>query len=123
MRDGVSKRFQFLVDGLEVAAAFRELLVERAYFHLPALSLGDVIVGFEDRRRAFVFVAPQSPAARYHYFGSVGFGAPELALPTASPADLGLNILDGRRENRVQKFTGTLADGLLRRPTVHLLCA
>src|ERR1700687_4582598 len=82
MRDGISKRLQFLVDGFEICGTLCKFLVEALNFFFPALPFRNVVVRFQNGDRSFLFVAPQGPSARHHHLRSVRFGLLKLTLPT-----------------------------------------
>jgi hypothetical protein len=54
----------------------------------PPLSLGDVIIGFQDSHWPSALVLPQGPPARHTHQGSVSFRMDELPLPMASAEQL-----------------------------------
>src|SRR5882724_11030834 len=118
MRDGISKCLQFLITGLKRSAPFFQLFVESANLLLPPPALGDVIVGFQDRRRPPQFISPQRPSAGDYDLGSVSPGLLELAVPTPGTLQICANIVDRRRKGRLQKLVSALADRFLRRPAV-----
>ncbi len=84
MRDGIGKRFQFLVDGFELRGTLREFLVEALNFFFPALPFRNVVVRFQNRDGSLLLVAPQGPSARHHHLRPVRFGLLKLALPAVS---------------------------------------
>src|ERR1700730_17415027 len=121
MRDGISECLQFLISGLKLSGSFPKFFVKDANFLLPPLALGDVVVCFQDRNGLPLLVSPQRPSAGYYHPGSVSPGLLEFAIPTSGAQQLRVNLVNRRREDRLQKLVSALADRFLRRPAVQLL--
>src|SRR5260370_37250104 len=121
MRYGISKCLQFLITGFKRSAPFSQFFVEGANLLLPPSALGDVIVGFQDRRGPPQVISPQRPSARYYYLSSVSPGLLELAVPTPGTQQLRANIINRRRKSRLQTLVSALPDRFLRRPAIQLL--
>src|SRR5208282_5101457 len=62
-------------------------------------------------------------SAGYYQLGPVSPGLLEFAVPTPRAQKLRPNLLNRRREDRLQELVSRLADRFLRRPAVHLLSA
>src|SRR5882724_3271236 len=123
MRYGISKCFQFLINGLKVRSPFSKFFVECTNLQLPPLAIGDVIVGFQNRSRPPVLVSPQGPSARHYHLGSVSPGLFELTVPTVGTQQLRANLLNRRWKSSPQKLVSTLPGRFLRRPAIQLLCS
>src|SRR6266404_481559 len=122
MRYRVGKRFQFFISGLKLSGPFSKFFVEHANFMLPPISLGDVVVGLQNRNRGPVVVATQRPPARYHHAASIRLCVLELAFPATCAQQLGIDLVKGCREDSLQQTVGgDLADHFPCPPTVKLL--
>ena len=56
------------------------------------LRFGDIVVGFQDRKRPLSLVAQQRPSARHYDLGSISLGVYELAFPPAGTQQLRVNL-------------------------------
>ncbi|MEA2958809.1 MAG: hypothetical protein QOJ58_4344, partial [Alphaproteobacteria bacterium] len=87
------------------------------------LSLGDVIIGFQDSDWPSTLVMPQGPPARHSDLRSVSLRMDELPLPAASADQLRRDLFKSRWKNRPLELVRDMAERLLLVPTVQLLGA
>ena len=83
VRHRVRESLELLVARFEVEGSPFELRIELADFVLPALSLGDVGIRIQDRKRPAVGIVLQQPAARDDDLRAVRPGLCEFSLPSA----------------------------------------
>ena len=121
VRGGISERFQLLVARFQLAAPPLEVGIELPDPLLPALALGDVVVGREDRDRAILLVATERPAGRDDHLRSIRFRLRELALPAPGADQLRVDPLERHREDRLEQLVRGFPDRLFGRPSEQLL--
>ena len=92
-------------------------------FQFGLLAGGQVGVGYQVRCRETYVLGLHSPAARHDELTTIARGLHELTRPAPGPRQLGLDLLDGSWELRLEQMLRGLPHGLLAEPPVELLGA
>jgi hypothetical protein len=101
----------------------RQIGLALAQFRLCPLAFSDIVVGFHDRKRLLPLISLQGPTARHFHLGSIRLGVHKLAFPAAGAQQLRVDLINRRRENRLQEVVGDLAERLFLFPSIQFLGA